>query len=144
MAPVISTMSNFIKGGGVAGPSGSRCLGMQTNNCPLMSHPEMLPLPFSPGSDPPVMHDKALCSPHYMLLAFVSSGIKGRQPPASSAGSRLQSREGKRTQPRSFKTTRNKKENAGDGRCTPGVMVTVTLQPRVKHISLYIFPFPLI
>lgn len=141
MAPVISTMSNFIKGGGgFAGPSGSRCLGMQTNNCPLMSHPEMLPLPFSPGSDPPVLHDKALCSPHYLLLAFVSSGIKGRQPPASSAGSRLQRREGGKEPSRSFRTTRNKKENAGDVRRTPGA----TSQPRVKHISLYIFPFPLI
>lgn len=39
MAPVISTISNFIKGGSWLRVSGSRCLGMQTNNCPLMSRP---------------------------------------------------------------------------------------------------------
>lgn len=39
MAPVISTMSNFIKEGSSLNVSGSRCLGMQTNNCPLMSRP---------------------------------------------------------------------------------------------------------
>lgn len=66
MAPVISTMSNFIKGGAFARrlwQQVSRDADKQLSSHEPSRRSEMLPLLLLPDSDPPVLFDEARCNP---------------------------------------------------------------------------------
>lgn len=157
MAPVISTMSNFIKGGSWLDVSGSRCLGMQTNNCPLMSRPgaqkrflchyrltltrlfcmiRRVAAPLHATSFPIIRHQRPVLPPTAARIVCRLKAAEVRTPPIPSP-----------THPSPKVLWRGQPEtriNAGNICHTPGVIATVTLQPRFKNIGVYIFPFPFI